>query len=227
MNGKETVNQNNFITAPFSDVGYNTTDIQNLKLIGSSGYMGDTFAIWEGLPITVPESEFLWMGTEWDETGTVATKGEWVDYGGKTAIFSIPGGQAVTIGASAAGISIENAGQVPTGNVEFTMIAGNNFTGNPFPAKIDIQNIKLVGSSGYMGDTFAIWEGLPITVPESEFLWMGTEWDETGTVATKGEWVDYGGKTADFSLDPYQGCVIFASAAGIKVEITPPYDLSK
>ena len=227
MNGKETVNQNNFITAPFSDVGYNTTDIQNLKLVGSSGYMGDTFQIWEGLPSVVDGASFAWLGTEWNQEGTIATKGMWADGSGLEAIFSIPAGQAVTIGASASGIGIENAGQVPTEKVEFTMEAGNNFTGNPFPTQIDIQNIKLIGSSGYMGETFQIWEGLPSVVDGASFAWLGTEWNQDGTIATKGMWVDGSGQEVNYPLNPYQGCAIFASSAGIKVEITPPYDLAK
>ena len=223
MNGDINASGNNFITAPFFGIGYNTTDIQDIKLVGSSGYMTETFAIWEGVPSVVADTEFLWMGTEWNEDFSVATKGEWTTYGGETAEFSIPGGQAVTINADPS-ISIQNAGQVPTENIEFTLVDGNNFTGNPYPSELNIQNIKLVGSSGYMTETFAIWEGVPSVVADTEFLWMGTEWNEDFSVATKGEWTTYGGETAEFTLDPYQGCVI-NGAAGIKVEISAPYSL--
>ena len=223
MNGEIKASGNNFVTTPFADVGYNTTDIQNIKLVGSQGYMGETFAIWEGVPSVVADTEFAWMGTEWDENG-IATKGMWATYGGEEAAFSIPAGQAVTIFADP-GIGIENAGQVPLEKVEFTLAEGNNFTGNPFPAKIDIQNIKIVGSQGYMGETFAIWEGVPSVVADTEFAWMGTEWDENG-IATKGMWATYGGEEATFTIDPYQGCVIFG-AAGLKVEITPSYDIKQ
>ena len=225
--GDVKVSGNNFVTAPFATVGYNTTDIQDLKLVGSGGWGTETFAIWEGLPITVDGTEFLWVGTEWDqETGSIAIKGEWQNYDTTPAVFSIPGGQAVAINADPS-IGVQNAGQVPMEKVEFTLAEGNNFTGNPFPATLDIQNIKIVGSGGWGTETFAIWEGLPITVDGTEFLWVGTEWDqETGSIAVKGEWQNYDTTPAVFSLDPYQGCVI-NGVAGLKVEITPPYDLSK
>lgn len=165
----------------------------------------------------------MWVGLEWDEN-MVATKGEWQDYFGQPAVFSIPGGQSVTISATS-GIGVQAAGQVPEDAVEFTMADGNNFTGNPFPAELDIQNIKLIGSGGWGTELFSVWEGLPIVVEGSEFIWVGLEWDEN-MVATKGEWQDYFGQSADFKLKPFQGCVINGTA-GLKIEITPPYSLEK
>ena len=226
MNGDVKASGNNFVTAPFATVGYNTTDIQDLKLVGSGGWQTETFQIWEGLPSVVDGTSFFWTGLEWDEeTGSIATKGEWEDDQSMPALFSIPSGQAVTIGADPS-ISVQNAGQVPTEKVEFTLADGNNFTGNPVPAALDIQNIKIVGSGGWQTETFQVWEGLPSVVDGTSFFWTGLEWDETGMIATKGEWEDDQSMPAEFTLDPYQGCVINGTA-GLKVEITPPYDLTK
>ena len=224
-NGSINASGNNFVTAPFFGVGYNTTDIQDIKLVGSGGWGSETFQIWEGLPSVVDGTFFMWVGTEWNEDYSVAIKGEWQKDDTSTAVFSIPGGQAVTIN-SEPGIGIENAGQVPVEKVEFTLAEGNNFTGNPFPATLDIQNIKIVGSGGWGTETFQIWEGLPSVVDGTFFMWVGTEWNEDYSVAIKGEWQKDDTSTAVFSLDPYQGCVINGSA-GLKVEITPSYDLSK
>ena len=225
MNGDINASGNNFVTAPFFGVGYNTTDIQDLKLVGSGGWGTEIFSIWEGLPTVVDGTSFMWVGTEWDENFAVAIKGEWQNGDTTPAVFSIPGGQAVTINADPS-IGIENAGQVPTEKVEFTLADGNNFTGNPFPADLDIQNIKIIGSGGWGTEVFSVWEGIPTVVDGSSFMWVGTEWDENFTIATKGEWQSGDTSTAEFTLAPYQGCVI-NGAAGLKVEITPPYDLSK
>ena len=224
-NGNINASGNNFVTAPFFGIGYNTTDIQDIKLTGSGGWQSETFEIWEGLPTLVDGTSFLWTGLEWNEDYSLATKCEWQDDQGNPAVFSIPAGQAVTINADPS-IGIENAGQVPMEKVEFTLADGNNFTGNPFPAALDIQNIKIVGSAGWQSETFEIWEGLPTLVDGTSFLWTGLEWNEDYSLATKCEWQDDQGNRAVFTLDPYQGCVIFGSA-GLKVEITPPYELAE
>ena len=222
-NTSQMINLNNFKTVAFTTVGYNTADIQDIKLVGSGGWGTEIFSVWEGLPTAVEGAEFYWMGTEWDESFSVATKGEWQDAVGGKAVFSIPQGQAVVISATE-GINFQTAGQVPAEKVTFTTIDQNNFTGNPFPASIDIQNIKIAGSGGWGTEIFSVWEGLPTAVEGAEFYWMGTEWDESFSVATKGEWQDAVGGKAEYSIAPNQGVVINASA-GLTVEIEPPYSL--
>ena len=216
---------NNFKTVAFNTVGYNTADVQDIKLTGSQGYGGENFNIWEGLPTPVQGVDFMWVGTEFDPNTGLATDGYWMDMGTYgEAILSVPQGQAVVISATE-GIGVQNAGQVPTEKVTFTTIAGNNFTGNPFPAAIDVQNIKLVGSQGYGGENFNIWEGLPTPVQGVDFMWVGTEFDPNTGLATEGYWMDMGTYgPAEYSIPPNQGVVISA-AAGITVEITPPYAL--
>ena len=142
---------------------------------------------------------------------------------GLEAAFSIPEGQAVVINATE-GISIQNAGQVPVEKVSFTTVEQNNFTGNPFPAAIDVKNIKLIGSTGYGTEFFNVWEGLPTAVEGVNFVWIGTDWDESG-LATAGYWMDMGtGLEAEYTIQPNQGVVINAPA-GITVEIEPSYSL--
>ena len=108
--------------------------------------------------------------------------------------------------------------------------SGNNFVTAPFSDvgynTTDIQNLKLVGSGGWLSETFQIWEGLPSVVEGASFFWAGTEWNEDYSVATKGEWQNADTTPAVFTLQPYQGCVIYGDA-GLTVEITPPYDFSK
>ena len=194
-------------------------------MIGSQGYGGETFSVWEGLPTVVEGTDFMWVGTAWDDQTGLATDGYWMDMlSGAEAEFSIPGGQAIVISATE-GIGIQNAGQVPTEKVTFTAIDGNNFTGNPFPAAIDVQNIKIIGSNGYGGETFSVWEGLPTVVEGTDFMWVGTAWDDQTGLATAGYWMDMlSGAEAEYSILPNQGVVINA-AAGLTIEIEPSYSL--
>ena len=52
------------MTIPFNAVGYNTSDIQQIKLsdggIGGIGYGTETFAVWEGVPTVVAGSEYFY-----------------------------------------------------------------------------------------------------------------------------------------------------------------------
>ena len=189
---------NNFITAPFFSVGYTTTDIQDIKISdGGAGLIGwgtENFSIWEGLPTLAAGSEFTYTDPSMDPAGE-ATDYYWGDAEYNKASYSIAPGQGVVIdmGGDGAGLSISTAGQVPTEAVTFTAIANNNFTGNPFPAAIDIQNIKIsdnnAGLIGWGAENFSIWEGLPTLAAGSEFSYIDPSMDPAGK-ATDYYWGD-------------------------------------
>ena len=224
-NSSSTVAMNNFKTVAFNTVGYNTADVQDIKLVGSTGGGLEFFSVWEGLPTVVEGIDFVWIGTEFDPNTGLATEGYWMDmstFG--EAVFSIPGGQAVVINVSD-NIGIKNAGQVPNEKVSFTTIEGNNFTGNPFPAPIDVKDIKIIGSTGGGLEFFSVWQGLPTVVEGVDFVWIGTEFDPNTGLATEGYWMDMGTfGEAEYTIQPNQGVVINA-AAGLTIEIEPPYSL--
>ena len=69
---------NNFKTVAFNTVGYNTADVQDIKLTGSQGYGTEFFYVWEGLPTADETVNFMCLGTEWDDSG-FATDGYWYD----------------------------------------------------------------------------------------------------------------------------------------------------
>ena len=52
-----TGSDNNFVTIPFALVGYNTSDIQQIKIsdgnLGTIGWGEELFSIWEGVPTVV------------------------------------------------------------------------------------------------------------------------------------------------------------------------------
>lgn len=219
--------ENNFITVPFNAVGYNTADIQQIQIsdggAGSIGWGTETFAIWEGVPTVVEGSGFFYYDPAADVTGT-ETSYYWGDETGAKASFSIAPGQAVVVNC-AADLSFSTSGEVPMTQVSFTTIEENNFTGNPFPQTIDIQNIAIddggAGSIGWGTETFAVWEGVPTVVEGSGFFYYDPAADVTGT-ETDYYWGDETGAKATFSIAPGQGVVI-SCAADLTITIDPPY----
>ena len=220
---------NNFITVPFNAVGYNTSDIQQLGIsdggAGGIGWGGEAFDIWEGLPTVREGAGFLYWDASIDPEGN-ATTYYWGDATGAKATFSIAPGQGVVINC-AEGLTFNTAGDVPMSKVEFTTIADNNFTGNPFPSPIDIQAIAIsdgnAGGIGWGGEAFDIWEGLPTVREGAGFLYWDASIDPNGE-ATTYYWGDATGAKATYSIPAGQGVVINC-AEGLTVSIEPPYSL--
>ena len=232
-NGGTTGADNNFVTVPFSTVGYNTADIQSIKLsdggAGSIGWGGETFGIWEGLPTAVADAGFFYCDPSMDPGGK-ATDYYWGagDGSGTKVKYSIAAGQGVVINC-AADLAVSTSGQVPKNQVKFTSIKDNNFTGNPFPSAIDIQAIKIsdggAGSIGWGGETFGIWEGLPTAVADAGFFYCDPSMDPDGK-ATDYYWGagDGSGAKVTYPIAPGRGVVINC-AEGLAVTIDPPYSL--
>ena len=224
-----TGSDNNFKTVAFALVGYNTSDIQQIKIsdngAGGIGWGGEMFSVWEGLPTAVEGSGFFYTDPTMDPTFT-ATDYYWGDAEGNKATFSIAAGQAVVINC-AADLAVTCAGQVVAEDVTFTSIQDNNFTGNPFAATIDIQAIKIsdngAGGIGWGGEMFSVWEGLPTAVEGSGFFYTDPTMDPTFT-ATDYYWGDAEGNKAVYPIAPGQGVVINCSE-GLELTITAPYSL--
>ncbi|MGN1359567.1 MAG: hypothetical protein ACI4X9_03845 [Kiritimatiellia bacterium] len=220
---------NNFCTVPFFSIGYNTSDIQQIQLddggLGSIGWGEELFSIWEGVPTVKSGSEFLFLDASMDPTGE-ATTYYWGDDTGNKASFSVDAGQGVVINC-AADLTVQAQGDVPTSAVSFTTIADNNFTGNPFPQAIDVQNIKIddegAGAIGWGEELFAVWEGIPTVKSGSEFLFLDASMDPTGE-ATTYYWGDDAGNKVSYSIAAGQGVVVNC-AEGLKLTIDPPYTL--
>ena len=227
--GDTTGADNNFVTIPFNAIGFNTSDIQQIKIsdggAGTIGWGTETFSVWEGVPTVAAGSEFFYCDPSYDTTGT-ETEYYWGDGDGNKAAFSIAPGQAVVINC-ASDLSVTTAGQVPSEQVEFTTIQDNNFTGNPFPTAIDIQSIKIndggAGTIGWGTETFSIWEGVPTVAAGSEFFYCDPSYDTTGT-ETEYYWGDGDGNKVTYSIPANQGVVINC-AADLTVTIAPPYTL--
>ncbi len=227
--GDTTGADNNFVTIPFNTIGYNTGDIQQIRLsddnAGGIGWGEETFMVWEGLPTVVEGSGFFYWDASMDPNGE-ATDYYWGDESCAPANFSVAEGQAVAINC-AADLSMSTAGQVPTGKVEFVSIADNNFTGNPFPSTIDIQAISIsddnAGGIGWGEETFMVWEGLPTVVEGSGFFYWDASMDPNGE-ATDYYWGDESCVAATYEIEAGKGVVINC-AENLTVTIAAPYSL--
>ena len=220
---------NNFITVPFNAVGYNTADIQQIGIsdggAGGIGWGTENFSIWEGVPTVVDGSGFFYWDPSMDPNAE-ATTYYWGDGSCAKASFSVAPGQGVVVNC-AADLQFTTAGDVPSGKIEFTSVADNNFTGNPFPSPIDIQAISISddnqGTIGWGTENFSIWEGVPTVVDGSGFFYWDASMDPTAE-ATTYYWGDGSCAKATYSIPAGQGVVINC-AADLKISIEPPYSL--
>ena len=227
--GSTTGADNNFVTIPFNAIGFNTSDIQQIKLsdggAGTIGWGTENFSIWEGAPTVVEGSGFFYWDKSIDPAGE-ATTYYWGDDTGAAASFSVAPGQGVVVN-SAADLNFTISGEVPSEPVSFTSVAENNFTGNPFPQTIDIQAIKISdGDAGVIGwgtENFSIWEGAPTVVEGSGFFYWDKSIDPTGE-ATTYYWGDDSGAKATYAIPANKGVVINC-AADLTISIDPPYSL--
>ena len=229
--GGTTGADNNFITIPFTSVGDNTSDIQQIKLsdggAGTLGYGTEYLSVWAGVPSVVEGSEYYYWDPMYDPTST-ATGYYWGDSAGNKTAFSIALGQGVVINC-AEDLSVTTAGQVPTGQVSFTSVADNNFSGNPFPQGIDIQAVKIdddsAGTIGYGTEYFSIWEGVPTIAAGSEFYYWDPMYDTSAT-ATGYYWGDSAGNAASYTIPAGQGNDSNCAEA-LTISIDPPYTLGE
>ncbi|MBQ3746626.1 MAG: hypothetical protein II863_04365 [Kiritimatiellae bacterium] len=227
--GKTTGSDNNFVTIPFNAVGYNTSDIQQIKIsdggAGTIGYGTEVFSVWEGLPTAVEGADFFYYDPSMSATGE-ETDYFWGDGEGNRASFSIAPGQAVVVNC-AADLTFTTSGQVPSEPAILTTVQDNNFIGNPFPQTIDIQAIKIsdgeAGTIGYGTEVFSVWEGLPTAVEGVDFFYYDPSMSATGE-ETDYFWGDGEGNKAEYSIAPGQGVVINC-AEGLTITIEPPYSL--
>ena len=217
------------MTIPFALVGYNTSDIQQIVVsdagLGTIGWGGEIFTVWEGVPTVAEGSSYTYWDASADPTQT-ATGYYWGNDACEKASYSIAPGQGVVVNC-AEGLAVTAAGQVNEGDVTFTSIADNNFTGNPFASAIDIQDISVsdgnMGTIGWGGEIFTIWEGVPTVREGSSY----TYWDASADpekLATGYYWGNDACEKATYAIPAGQGVVINC-VEGLTVTIKAPYSL--
>jgi len=210
---KSSGDQFNFLMVPFTDIGYNTSDIQQIGIsddnAGTIGWGTETFEVWAGAPTVVQGSGFVYYDPSMDVSGESKTY-YWGDDAGTPVAFSIARGQGVVINTPA-DLTFTTPGEVNTNEVSFTTGAQFNFTGNPFPTVIDIQKISIsddnAGTIGWGTETFEVWEGSPSVVAGSGFVYFDPSMDISGESKTY-YWGDDSGTPVSYSIAPNQGVVI-------------------
>ena len=225
----QSVEQFNFLSVGFNAVGYNTCDIQQIKIsddgAGSIGWGGEIFALWAGAPDVVAGSDAFYYDPSIDPNGE-ETDYYWGDAEGNKVSFSILPAQGVVIDM-AEGLTVQMAGEVAASNAEMTSVEQFNFLANPFAAPIDIQNIKIsdggAGGIGWGGEIFALWAGAPDVVAGSDAFYYDPSIDPNGE-ATDYYWGDAEGNKLTYSIPVGQAFVI-DMPADLDVTITPPYSL--
>ena len=108
--GPKSVDQYNFISIGFSTVGYNTCDIQQIKIAdgdaGTVGWGAETFSIWAGGPDVVEGSDnFIYYDPSMDPDQE-ATDFYWGDGDCIKQNYPIAAGQAFVVQMGAADLDV-------------------------------------------------------------------------------------------------------------------------
>ena len=108
-NSGNSISENNFVTIPFALVGFNTSDIQQIKIsdggVGGIGYGTENFTVWEGIPTVADGSEFFYWDPSMDLTGE-ATDYYWGDASFSKATYPIAAGAGFVLNTVDAGLTI-------------------------------------------------------------------------------------------------------------------------
>ena len=99
-----TIQDNNFVAPAFLTPGYNTIDIQDIKIsdggVGAIGWGSENFSIWEGVPSVVEGSFFQYWDPSYDPAGK-ETSYYWGDENCNKVTYPIPAGQGFVINCAA------------------------------------------------------------------------------------------------------------------------------
>ena len=178
-----------------------------------------------------PEAVYLFYAKMMDMSGTVETPFFWGDDNCMPVDVSFDMGDGVGIdNANGASFVLNNSGEVPTKEVKFAARSGLNWSGNPFPAKIDI-NAVLLDDGMPSGEGAVGWgENMQIVGPggnpEAVYLFYAKMMDMSGTVETPFFWGDDNCMPVDVQIDPGAGFAIDnANGATFDIKIACPYTL--
>ena len=108
--GPKSVAQYNFISIGFSSVGYNTCDIQQLKISDggaqSIGWGGEAFSIWAGAPAVVEGSDLFVYNDPMMDPNQEETDYYWGDDQGYKQNYPIAAGQGFVVQMGAADLDV-------------------------------------------------------------------------------------------------------------------------
>ena len=211
----------NFYVPQFFDVGYNTTSIQSIQLDdGGTGVvgMGDSMQIVG--PFGNPAAAYAYFNFAYfGGTGFY-----WTDESFLPVEVSFDQGDGFAIdNASSFAFAVRTSGEVPTSAMSFAAASNLNWTGNPFPQSISIQDVQLDdGGAGVvgMGDSMQIVG--PFGNPAAAYAYFNFAYfGGTGFY-----WTDESFQPVEVAFAPGQGFAIDnASGFTFDIKIACPYTL--
>jgi len=215
----------NWYAPQFLTVGANTIDINAIKL-DDGGAMavgwGDSMQIVG--PLGNPETMYFYWDASIHPSGE-ATSAYWGDDAGAPVEVSFDAGDGIAIdNPNEIEFAIQNAGQVANEKVTIPARANLNWTGNPFPAPINLNAITL-NDDGAMsvgwGDSMQIVG--PLGNPETMYFYWDASIHPSGE-ATAAYWGDDAGAPVDVTLQPGAGFAIDnPNELTFNIEIACPY----
>lgn len=216
-------------------VGVNTTDINDI-ILNDGKPSGEGDVGWGEFMQVVgpggnPEAMYSFYAKMMDPSGTVETDFYWGDDQGNPVSVAFDSGDGIAIdNPNGTVYQIFNAGQVPNMSVSFPARSGLNWSGNPFPATINLNAVMLDdGKPSGEGDVG--WgEFLQIVGPggnpDSMYSFYAKMMDPTGTVETDFYWGDDQGNPVDVTLPAGAGFAIDNPNGTVyDIKITCPYSL--
>ncbi len=215
----------NWYAPVFRTIGYNTTDINDINLndggVSTVGW-GDSMQIVG--PLGNASAMYFYWDKSIDVTQT-ATTYYWGDDTGAAVTVSFDEGDGIAIdNANELTFDIVGAGQVSTNDVSFAARENLNWSGNPFPAPINLNAITLDdGNTSTVG-----WgDSMQIVGPLGNASAMYFYWDKSIDVtqtATTYYWGDDTGTAVNVTLDPGAGFAIDnANSLTFNIKIACPY----
>ena len=215
----------NWYAPMFLTAGANTTDINAIQLddggVMSVGW-GDVMQVVG--PLGNPETMYCYWDPMMDPNAE-ATTYYWGDEMGNPVSVSFDAGDGVGIdNMNALEFKLRTAGEVPAGKVSFAARADLNWSGNPFPAAINLNAVQL-NDDGAMsvgwGDVMQIVG--PLGNPEAMYCYWDPMMDPNAE-ATTYYWGDGEGNPVDVELAPGAGFAIDnMNALEFDIEIACPY----
>ena len=219
----------NWYSPVFRTIGYNTTDINEVNLDdGGAGEVGWGDSMQIVGPLGSPSEAYFYWDKSMDMTATVTTPYFWSDDSGNPVNIAFDAGDGLAIdNMNGLAFKIVSAGEAPKGNVSFAARANLNWSGNPFPAAINLNNVNLDdGGAGEVGWGDSMQIVGPLGSPSEAYFYWDKSMDMTATVTTPYFWSDDSGNPVDITLEPGAGFAIDnMNGLTFNIVITCPYAL--
>ena len=215
----------NWYAPMFLTTGANTTDINAIQLDDGGAMMvgwGDVMQVVG--PLGNAETMYFYWDPMMDPNAE-ATSYYWGDDACTPVEVSFDAGDGIGIdNANALEYKLRTAGEVPASKVSFAAREGLNWSGNPFPAAININAVTLNDNGAMMvgwGDVMQIVG--PLGNAEAMYFYWDAMMDPNAE-ATTYYWGDDACAPVNVEFDPGAGFAIDnANALEFDIEIACPY----